>query len=166
MRRTFAVLALSAAAAASTAAPAAEPAPDPAPARGVFCSVLDRALEAANDPAPFESQRINLISAPDRSRLTIPGFEGHACRVTRWGPDLRGSRASIVCSQTLAPPELTVDNLAADTARCLGVAPTAVNVREESVRFDLPKVRIHIEGDCTDACHVGRRVTFAVQIRD
>jgi len=166
MRTVFAVLALSAAAGASTEAPAAQLAPDPTPARGVFCSVLDRALEAANDPAPFESQRINLINAPDASRLTFPGFEGHACRVTRWGPDLQGSRASIVCSQTLAPPELTVDNLAADTARCLGVAPTAADARDETVRFDLPKVRIHIEGDCTDACHVGRRVTYAMQIRD
>lgn len=120
--------------------------------KGVFCAILDQALEAAKEPEPFLSIRTDILGNPGNSRLTMPGFSPGACSVRA---------GSLYCSQNLAPLELTLENLAADTARCLEMEPEDV---EGFQVFDMGKVAIQIESSCTDACHVGRRVTYRVEV--
>ena len=127
-------------------------------ARGVFCSALDRALAAAEGPQPFESLRLNMAGDPNWSRLSIPGIR--SCSVGRYGFS-EGNAHALWCRQTLAPPELTVENLTADTARCLGRQPED---RDGDQVFDLGRVVIRIAGHCTDECQVGRSVEYRIEV--
>ena len=151
MLRLLTVLTLLAAAGGAAAQP--DETPDWRKSKGVFCTALDEALAAAREPEPFASLRVQVLGRPDTSRLTIPGFEDHACSVRR---------GSLYCTQTLAPPHLTLEALTADTARCLGQQPEEL---EGFQVFELDnQVAIQIESECNDACHVGRRMTYRIEV--
>jgi hypothetical protein len=132
---------------------AAAPPPPPAwiGSRGLFCAALDRALAAAREPTPFASLRIDMIGDADRSRMDMPGFD--RCHVR--GDEMR-------CSVSQAPPELTLENLTADTVRCLGVQPRD----DEGFQvFDLEGAMIQIESECSDECQAGRIVNYRIGSR-
>lgn len=133
----------------------------PAPAPAGFCTILEGIIAAEDQPSPFAS-----LVMPARygnmewSRLVTPGFD-HC--VVMW---IERGRA-VSCSRTMAPPDLTANNLALETAACLGQAPTpsvwGPDTRE--MVFEYEAVRIVIEEDCDDRCHVGRRVSYTVEAR-
>ncbi|MBX7249169.1 MAG: hypothetical protein K1X35_09035 [Caulobacteraceae bacterium] len=139
---------------------------DPAPG-GLFCATLDRALAGAAEAPPFDSLHIDMIGAPDSSQLALPGFQKSDCRIS-WDSDDQGRRRVLWCAQTLAPPELTAANLAADTARCLDREPARERGDDGSgraYRFDLGDVQVAIDEGCRDECHVGRRVSYRIEAR-
>lgn len=150
-RLMFALAMLAATAGAASAGPDTDP--DRRKSKGVFCAVLDRVLSAAREPVPFTSLRVDIGDDRDRSRLDIPGFENcHA-----WGHD------SLRCTQTQAPPELTLENLTADTYRCLGGRVKPDDVEGFQV-FNLDRVAIQIESECSDECVAGRVVNYRVDV--
>ena len=116
---------------------------------GVFCAVLARALAAANEPEAFASIRIADAGNPYRSSLQVPGFTTCEARP-----------GSLYCSQEPPGPDLTLENLTADTARCLGMRPRD----DEGFQvFDMGKVAIQIESDCT-GCQSGHRVNYRIEV--
>lgn len=145
------VLALLAGAGGAASAKSDE-APDWRKSKGVFCAVLGQVLAAAREPEPYASLRVNLASDPNRSRIDIPAFE--RCHV-------RGD--SFRCSRTGAPSELTLENLTADTHRCLG---GRVQPRDDEgfQVFEMGKVAIQIESECSDECVAGRVVNYRVEV--
>lgn len=142
------LIALAALMGATAAAPVEQPAWRRS--KGLFCAALDRALAAAREPTPFASLRIDMIGDPGRSLMDMPGFE--RCHV--WGDEMR-------CSQTQAAPELTLENLTADTVRCTGVLPEDT---EGFQVFDLGGAMIQIESECSDECQAGRIVNYRIGV--
>ena len=66
------------------------------------------------------------------------------------------------CSVSQAPPELTLENLTADTVRYLGVQPRD----DEGFQvFDLEGAMIQIESECSDECQAGRIVNYRIGSR-
>lgn len=151
----FAALALGLAAAEPAAARADAPPAD-------FCSILKGIIAAEDQPSPFAS----LVIAAGHgnmewSKLVIPGYDYCAVQWIERGRAVR-------CSRNLAPPTLTADNLIRDTEACLGVKQTPTGEREYGSRnlaFEYKAVQIFIDEQCTDACHVGRRVTYSIEAR-
>lgn len=116
-----------------------------------FCHGLERVVEAARFDGGF--QRL------ERSRAAPPhlGFR-HGCRAT--GND---ERQYWMCSQNLAPEELSRDRLAARVAECL---PEAVQGPDDSFRdsvFILPHARIRISEYGGPRAKVGRIVQLVVE---
>ena len=140
---------------------AAEPAARAEPPFAGFCTVLEGIIAAEDQPSPFAS-----LVTPQRygnmewSKLVVPGFEWCALRWIDRG-------RAVACSRTLAPPELTADTLARETAACLGLPPTprAWDPNLGEMVFEYKAVRIVIEEDCDDRCHVGRRVGYTIEAR-
>ena len=122
-----------------------------APVRQIFCRGLERVVEAARDEGGF----LRL----ERSRSAPPhlGFL-HGCRATG---DRR--RQYWLCNQSLAPPELSLESLAAQTAACF---PEALQGKDGPYRetvFTLPGARIHISEHGGPRAHVGRIVELMVE---
>lgn len=133
--------------------------PAETPVRPAFCLALDRIIAASAERPPFASLRRNLASDPNRVEAELPGLEW--CHIGR-SRDV-GGRTTLWCTRSLAPVELTSERLAADTARCLGAEP--VRGEDRGYRLDHKGVVMLIEESCTDACHVGRRVSYGVVAR-
>jgi hypothetical protein len=124
----------------------------PSPAR-IFCSQLDRVVQVAQMDGDF--------TYLERSRAAPPSFGFHyGCRAH--AATVR-TPAAWWCHQSLAPPELALESLAARTAACL---PNAVRSRgrwgDEAI-FTLPRAHIVIEEHGGPRAHVGRIVTFRVE---
>lgn len=122
-----------------------------------FCTVLETIIAAEDQPSPFASL-VKPAGYGDMewSKAVIPGYR--YCAVI-W---IERGRA-VSCSRNLAPPELTATNLAQLTSDCLGATPVRNETEPgQAIVFEHPPVRIQIEETCTDACHVGRRVSFTV----
>ena len=144
MRRMAIVAAL-----AATGSAQAQP---PSPQQ-IFCAQLNRVVQVAQMDGDF--------SYLERSRAAPPyfGFR-HGCRAH--GASERQPSAWW-CHQSLAPPELSLDSLAGQSAACL---PNAVRSRgrwaDEAI-FTLPRVRIVIEESGGPRAHVGLIATFRVE---
>lgn len=115
-----------------------------------FCQALKRVVEAADHEGGF----LRL----ERARAAPPhlGFR-HGCRATG---DER--RQYWLCSQNLAPAEMSGSALAARIAQCL---PEAVRGREGFTRnsvFSLPHAQIRISERGGPGAKVGRIVTLVV----
>lgn len=132
----------------------------PAPPLG-FCTALDAIIAAADEPTPFRSLETPAgYGTGAWSTQVIPGYD-HC-----WILILNEVR-TVTCARTLAPRELTANNLALETGACLGEAPTP-SVWDPTVGemvFDLGRVRIVVEETCDDRCHVGRRVSYNIEAR-
>lgn len=141
-----------AAAAAALLAPAAGQAQNGL-VRQDFCNALNRVVQVAQMDGDFTHL--------ERSRAAPPHFGfRHGCRASAATATLP---AAWSCHQNLAPAELALDSLAAQTAACL---PSAVRARGRWGReaiFTLPRVRIAIEERGGPGAHVGRIVTFRVE---
>lgn len=115
-----------------------------------FCADLERVLEDANGDQPFY-----LL---ENGRAAPPGLGFvHGCR--RSG-DAR--QYFWLCTQNLAPPELSVRSLMERVQACLPNAPRPTFNRR-SARFELPDAVIRINEHGTDRAHVGRSVTLVVE---
>jgi hypothetical protein len=131
-------------------APAAGLAQD-GPVRQDFCHGLQRVLEAARSDGGFESL--------ERARAAPPhlGFR-HGCRATGGA-----KRQYWLCTQNLAPAEMSGDALAERVAAC---RPEAVRSRGDYGReaiFTLPHAQIRIDERGGPRAKVGRIVTLVVE---
>ena len=89
----------------------------------------------------------------------VPGFEHCTLRWVERG-------RAVSCWRNLAPRDLTAEKLTRKTSDCLGLTPTPVGEgRRGDVAFEYKAVRIVIEERCTDACHVGRHVSYTIEAR-
>jgi hypothetical protein len=116
-----------------------------------FCHGLTRVVEAAREAGGFEWL--------ERARAAPPhlGFR-HGCRAT--GDE---KRQYWLCTQNLAPAQMSRDALAARTAECL---PDAVPGRNGSTRdavFTLPHAEIRISERGGPRAKVGRIVQLVVE---
>ncbi|HEX8125980.1 MAG TPA: hypothetical protein VF548_10400 [Allosphingosinicella sp.] len=116
-----------------------------------FCWGLKRVVEAAQ----YEGGFVGL----ERSRAAPPhlGFR-HGCRATG---DQR--RQYWLCNQNLAPPELSLESLAAQTADCFAEAVRSKDSPGREAVFTLPYARIRISERGGPRAHVGRIVTLVVE---
>jgi hypothetical protein len=129
-------------------------APVRAPAQLVgqdFCHGLERVIEAARFDGGFDGL--------ERARAAPPhlGFR-HGCG--RTGDE---RRQYWMCSQNLAPEEMSRDNLAARVAACLPEAVRGRNGFTRDAVFTLPHARIHISEHGGPGAHVGRIVQLVVE---
>lgn len=116
-----------------------------------FCHGLERVIEAAGQEGGFRWL--------ERARAAPPhlGFR-HGCRAT--GDD---KRQYWLCSQNLAPEELSRDNLAARIAACLPEAIRGPRTLTRDAVFTLPRARIRISEFGGPRAKVGRIVTLSVE---
>jgi hypothetical protein len=144
MRRTAAALAAAAALLAPAAAQAQRVDQD-------FCHGLKRVIEAARHEGGFDGL--------ERARAAPPhlGFR-HGCG--RTGDE---RRQFWMCSQNLAPEEMSRDALAARVAACLPEAVRGRNGFTRDALFTLPHARIHISEVGGPRAKVGRIVQLTVE---
>jgi len=116
----------------------------------LFCADLQRVLEDAGGDQPFH------LLENGRAAPPTLGFAG-GCR--RSG-DAR--QYFWLCTQTLAPPELSLRSLVERTRACLPDAPRPA-MNRVFARFDLPNAVIRIDERGTERSHVGRSVTLIVE---
>lgn len=116
-----------------------------------FCNGLERVIEAASHEDGF----LHL----ERARAAPPHFGfRHGCRAA--GDD---RRQYWMCSQNLAPEELSRDALAARTAQCLPETERRGDGYGRDAVFNLPGARIRITERGGPRAKVGRIVTFVVE---
>lgn len=116
-----------------------------------FCDGLERVTEAARNEGGFLHLEASRAAPPHL------GFR-HGCGAT--GDE---KRQYWLCSQNLAPKEMSRDALAERTARCL---PDAVRSRSDSGQeavFTLPHAQIRISERGGPGAKVGRIVQLVVE---
>jgi hypothetical protein len=135
-------------AAAALLAPAAAQAQ---PVSHGFCHGLDRVIEAARFDGGFDGL--------ERARAAPPhlGFR-HGCG--RTGDD---KRQYWMCTQNLAPQEMSRDALADRVAACLPEAVRSTGDYGHEAIFTLPHAQIRIDERGGPGAKVGRIVTFVVE---
>ncbi|HEX8624699.1 MAG TPA: hypothetical protein VF782_06435 [Allosphingosinicella sp.] len=116
-----------------------------------FCLGLEQLVEAARDEGGF----LGL----ERSRAAPPhlGFR-HGCRAT--GDE---TRQYWLCTQNLAPAEMSGDALAARVAACLPEVARSTGDYGRDAVFTLPHARIRIDERGGPGAKVGRIVTLVVE---
>ncbi len=135
-------------AAAALLAPAAGQAQ---PVRQDFCHGLGRVVEAARHEGGF----VGL----ERSRAAPPHLDfRHGCRATG-----DAKRRYWLCTQNLAPEELSRDALAARVAACLPEAVRSTSAYGREALFTLPHAQIRISERGGPRAKVGRIVQLVVE---
>lgn len=116
-----------------------------------FCHGLKRVVEAAREEGGFLWL--------ERARAAPPhlGFR-QGCRAT--GDE---KRQYWLCTQHLAPAEMSRDALAARTAQCLPDAVPSKGDYGRDASFTLPQAEIRISERGGPGAKVGRIVTFVVE---
>ena len=117
----------------------------------LFCHDLKRLVRKAPDWVAMWNAR------PAPPAL---GFRPGACRAYPGGPNYP---ASYSCHQHLAPPHLSLETLAADTAACLPEAKQERGRWGREAIFTLPGLRILISESGGPGAKVGRIVGFRVE---
>lgn len=117
----------------------------------IFCAELRRVVEVAELGGDF--------AYLERSRAAPPRFGFvHGCQAT--GDE---KKQYWICSQSLAPEELSRDALAARVAECLPEAVRGRNGVTSDAVFTLPGARIHITELGGPRAKVGRIVQLVVE---
>ena len=117
----------------------------------IFCAELRRVVEVAELGGDF--------TYLERSRAAPPRFGFvHGCQAT--GDE---KKQYWICSQSLAPENMSRDALAARVALCLLEAVRSRNGITNDAVFTLPQVRISISELGGPGAKVGRMVTFVVE---
>lgn len=116
-----------------------------------FCHGLERVVDAARDEGGFLFL--------ERARAAPPHLDfRHGCRAT--GDE---KRQYWLCTQNLAPAEMSRDALAARVAACLPAAVRSTGDYGREAVFTLPHARIRIDEHGGPKAKVGRIVQLVVE---
>ena len=119
---------------------------------GAWCIGLQRVVEAARYERGFEALN-EARGVPPRLGF-FPGCQANG----------GAEGGSWFCHQQLAPETLSRDRLAAQTAHCLPQAKRTDIAGGGGTIFTLPGLRIYIEQSGGPGAHVGRVVTYVVEV--
>jgi hypothetical protein len=119
--------------------------------RQEFCQGLERVVAAARDEGGFLSL--------ERARAAPPHLDfRHGCRAT--GDE---NKQFWLCTQNLAPAQMSRDALTARVAACLPAAVRSTGDYGHESVFTLPHARIRISERGGPRAKVGRIVTLVIE---
>ena len=119
-----------------------------------LCADLNRIAAAARETPPFAS----LERALAAGQAVLPGF---GCRV-RSEP---GEARQLICSRSMAPPELAQAPMTALLRDCLGAEPVRAASPWSAPGFTTADLDILYDSHCDEGCHIGRIALLMVSAR-